>query len=260
MDLMPVPVLAEILSKTPKELVTICTMNLDLFNKCTTPQFKTTLLKNNPKFLTQAKIIFIQSILQNKILPIIFLLRLGYNPVTFYMGDTHFQTALKTKKWQIAEILLEYSDKDPLDIFIAIGTNDVDVVTFLLDHDYEVNAIFDRERLKTTPLIFAIRGGNIDIVHALLLGGADPNLSTDTTTPLVEALGNIAIATLLLEYGADPNKVTISGVSVITALSDMLSRGETIGWAEERSIVPKKETTQLVRQMSNVLKEYGMNL
>jgi ankyrin repeat protein len=59
-----------------------------------------------------------------------------------------------------------------------------------------------------TPLLFAIRDGNTDMVHLLLDRGADIGQSSGNhTTALLIALlnGQVGIATELLAKGADPN-------------------------------------------------------
>jgi len=59
-----------------------------------------------------------------------------------------------------------------------------------------------------TPLLFAVRDGNADMVRLLLVSGADINQSSGNhTTPLLIALlnGQVGLATELLTRGANPN-------------------------------------------------------
>jgi ankyrin repeat protein len=59
-----------------------------------------------------------------------------------------------------------------------------------------------------TPLLFAVRDGNLELTKLLLDSGADiAQTSGNHTSPLVIALlnGNVGLAGYLLERGADPN-------------------------------------------------------
>ncbi len=59
-----------------------------------------------------------------------------------------------------------------------------------------------------TPLLFAVRDGNLDVTRLLLELGADlEQTSGNQTSPLLIALlnGQVGIATELLERGANPN-------------------------------------------------------
>src|SRR5580658_6265892 len=75
------------------------------------------------------------------------------------------------------------------------------------------NGIIRQRALPTadggmTPLLFAIRDGNVDMMRLLLDHGADlAQGSGNHTTPLIIALlnGQVGIASELLEKGADPN-------------------------------------------------------
>jgi ankyrin repeat protein len=61
-----------------------------------------------------------------------------------------------------------------------------------------------------TPLLFAIRDGNLELTRLLLEAGADIELaSANGTTPLIIAVlnGQVGIAMYLLERGANPNAI-----------------------------------------------------
>ena len=118
----------------------------------------------------------------------------------------------------------------------AVLENHVDVVKLLLARGADVNAhttvtipqgeyvparaggasgagIIRQRALPTaeggmTPLLFAVRDGNTDMVRLLLDHGADINQSSGNhTSPLIIALlnGQVGLATELLAKGADPN-------------------------------------------------------
>lgn len=80
-----------------------------------------------------------------------------------------------------------------------------------------------------TPLLFAIVPDGKDraaAVHALLKGGADPNLSDSdgsTMVPLIWTayLGQEENAKLLIQAGADVNKCTDEGRTALQIASDL---------------------------------------
>jgi ankyrin repeat protein len=96
----------------------------------------------------------------------------------------------------------------------ALLVRDNATIDLLLDRGADVNATAIGE---DTPLHWAVREKNADLVNKLLAKGANPNApladtpnSTghpDYTTPLWYAIGNqdVAMMTLLLDKGADPN-------------------------------------------------------
>jgi ankyrin repeat protein len=73
-----------------------------------------------------------------------------------------------------------------------------------------------------TALHLAVREGHVDVVRALLDGGANINQPTpaDKTTPLLLACinGHYDLAKLLLERGADPNAASDAGAAPLYAV------------------------------------------
>ena len=62
--------------------------------------------------------------------------------------------------------------------------------------------------MKSSPLLFAVRDGNVEMTRLLLELGADINqASGNHTSPLLIALlnGQVALATQLLAQGGNPN-------------------------------------------------------
>jgi ankyrin repeat protein len=75
-----------------------------------------------------------------------------------------------------------------------------------------------------TPLLFAVREGELEATKLLLDSGADIHASTgNKTSPLVIALlnGQVGIATWLLERGADPNAADAYGRAALFAAVDL---------------------------------------
>jgi ankyrin repeat protein len=159
-------------------------------------------------------------------------------------GETALMTAARTGKMDAVTLLLyrgaNINAKDNLHsqtaLMWAVLENHADVVELLLARGADINAhtqvtitpgeyvparpaaasgngIIRQRALPTpnggmTPLLFAIRDGNADMMRLLLDRGAHINEpSGNHTTPLLIALlnGQVAMATELLDRGADPN-------------------------------------------------------
>lgn len=89
----------------------------------------------------------------------------------------------------------------------AIGSNDIEKVSHLINLGVNINALLDKR--NTTPLIAAINSQNDDtedLIKNLLDAGADVNLADVNSTPVYYAMqssNNIEKLELLLEYGVD---------------------------------------------------------
>lgn len=158
-------------------------------------------------------------------------------------GETAVMTAARTGSADAVEVLLDQG----ADIFArestggqtalmwAVLENHVPVVELLLEHGADVNAATMARPPRgwqppdigyrasaavvipfaiatpdggMTPLLFAIRNGNMAMTQYLLEQGAELELaSANSTSPLLLALlnGQVDIATMLLERGANPN-------------------------------------------------------
>ena len=159
-------------------------------------------------------------------------------------GETALMTAARTGKVDAAALLLDrgadVNAKDSVHwqtaLMWAVLENHPDMVKLLLAHGAAINALTKVTRPKgeyvparpaaasgtgiirqralptpdggMTPLLFAIRDGNAEMMRLLLDHGADIGQpSGNHTTPLLIALlnGQVGIATELLARGADPN-------------------------------------------------------
>jgi len=159
-------------------------------------------------------------------------------------GETALMTAARTGKVDAVQLLLDrganVNAKDTAHaqtaLMWAVIENHPEMVKLLLAHGAEINArttvtipkgeyvpakaggasgtgIIRQRALPTadggmTPLLFAVRDGNTEMVRLLLEHGADINQSSGNhTSPLIIALlnGQVGLATELLARGADPN-------------------------------------------------------
>jgi ankyrin repeat protein len=101
------------------------------------------------------------------------------------------------------------------EIFRAAKNGDVQKIKEILSQHPEL--IHARDSDDSTPLHCAAWKGHIEVVHLLLMAGADVNLHNKNghwgTTPLhAAAHGNqAAVAELLIQHGADLNAVDANG-------------------------------------------------
>jgi ankyrin repeat protein len=159
-------------------------------------------------------------------------------------GETALMTAARTGNAEAVTLLLERradmnaadSTRSQTALMWAVTENHPDVVKLLVARGASVNAqtkvttprgeyvparaggasgtgIIRQRALPTkdggmSPLLFAVRDGNVAMTRLLLELGADINqTSGNHTSPLLIALlnGQVGLATELLERGADPN-------------------------------------------------------
>ncbi len=159
-------------------------------------------------------------------------------------GETALMTAARTGKIDAVKLLLDRgaavdakdTEHSQTALMWAVLENHPDVVELLLAHGADINAdtkvtitkgeyvparaaaasgtgIIRQRALPTpnggmTPLLFAIRDGNVPMMRLLLGRNADINASSGNhTTPLLIALlnGQVAMATELVNRGADIN-------------------------------------------------------
>jgi uncharacterized protein len=159
-------------------------------------------------------------------------------------GETALMTAARTGAVDAITLLLDRganvnakeTEHEQTALMWAVIENHTDVVKLLLSRGADIDAhtkvtipqgeyvparaggasgtgIIRQRALPTadggmTPLLFAVRDGNTDMVRLLLARGADINQSSGNhTTPLIVALlnGQVGLATELLERGANPN-------------------------------------------------------
>jgi len=106
----------------------------------------------------------------------------------------------------ILSVSLCLSAQDNAALFTAIDSSNVQQVKSLIATGVDINAT---NKSGYTPLIYATKKGNLDIISMLVVAGADVN-GKDTIqgdTPLIYATSraDIPTVTLLIEKGADIN-------------------------------------------------------
>jgi uncharacterized protein len=175
-------------------------------------------------------------------------------------GETALMTAARTGKVDAVTVLLDrgasVNAKDTVHaqtaLMWAVLENHPDMVKLLLARGADINAhtnvtvpkgeyvparaggasgngIIRQRALPTadggmTPLLFAIRDGNVEMTRLLIAHGADIRQSSgNKTTPLLIALlnGQVGIAAELLEKGADPNAADAYGRAALFAAIDL---------------------------------------
>lgn len=118
-------------------------------------------------------------------------------------------------------------------LFTAAIDGDLDQVCALLEKGVAVDPRNNKEswplgmEWNITPLMCAAANGHVEVVRALLAGGANANAASDAnkvdggpgSTPLHHALsrGHVAAAEVLLDAGADPNAIGRYGRTPLTA-------------------------------------------
>ena len=104
------------------------------------------------------------------------------------------------------------------DLSVACGSGDDRRVDFLLAKDPAISGRLDAGR--RSPLMYAARGGHLEIVRSLLGHGADPNQPEELASEghalwMACAAGRADLVDLLLEYGANPNAAPDSSDSCL---------------------------------------------
>jgi ankyrin repeat protein len=175
-------------------------------------------------------------------------------------SETALMTAARTGKTDLAKLLLDHGAnvnagdtvhaQTPL--MWAVVQNHPEMVKLLLARGADINAhtnvtvpkgeyvparaggasgngIIRQRALPTadggmTPLLFAVRDGNLEMTRLLLDSGANLAWSSgNRTNALIVALlnGQVGLATYLLERGADPNAVDAYGRGPLFAAIDL---------------------------------------
>jgi len=139
--------------------------------------------------------------------------------------------AVKSKSVAMLQLLLE-ANADPREVFsdrtvlheAVLAEQPEKTVPLLVAKGADINA---RNQGGESPLLLALQRNlptsqpRAELVALLLKSGANPNLGTDQTTPLIAAVsaGSAELVRLLLDAGADPNlRPKDGGFPLIVAL------------------------------------------
>jgi hypothetical protein len=91
-----------------------------------------------------------------------------------------------------------------------------------------------------TPLILACRLGKVDKIHLLLHAGANPNVRTSKTTPLIEsAFRGSPACEFLIEYGANLNSRDEYGYTAFDRFGRHMCRKLKFSKSERKTIFKK---------------------
>jgi uncharacterized protein len=178
-------------------------------------------------------------------------------------GQTALMTASRTGSVGVMKLLLDRGAvvdavenvRSQTALMWAVGENHPDAVKFLLERGANINAQSDLvkagpgrqerpgqaagagiTRQKSppapeglmTPLLYASRDGNLEMVQLLVSSGANVNLNdANGTSPLLLALinGHMDIARFLLEHGANPNATDGFGRAPLFGAVDLRDAG-----------------------------------
>ena len=210
------------------------------------------------------------------------LIRAGANPnAANPYGETVLMTAARTGSVEAVKILLEHgaavdakeSVRGQTALMWAVVENHPEIVRLLHQRGANINATstvfvpppiradrvgqaagagITRQKAqsapqgKMTPLLYAARDGNLEMVRLLLESGADIKLTdANGTSPLVIALinGHVGIARFLLGNSADPNAADGYGRAALFTAIDLRNLG---GGG-------RKETTELMDLIEELL-------
>lgn len=149
----------------------------------------------------------------------------------------HRRFRLKKRIFAILSVLMlvcvEYGMADiGEDLFIAVGSGDVEAVIKLLEAGAEIDRMYYFPRnnagRKSTPLWRAVYGQHFEIVEVLIEAGADVNkhaiLGGTPWGPLIASIGaldltisgTLGTSKLLMEAGADVNVPEATGRTVLS--------------------------------------------
>ncbi len=154
------------------------------------------------------------------------LLQAGARPgAALATGETVLMTVARTGTAEAARALLtrgadpnaQEGSRHETALMWAASWAHPETVRALLEHGADLHA---RSVNGFTPLLFAVRDGDVESARLLIDAGADVNeTSSDGTTPLLVAAHNAReqMATALLEQGADPNLADMSKVTPLHA-------------------------------------------
>lgn len=176
------------------------------------------------------------------------LLKYGADPVISCASVTALYGAVANNNIEIVRLLLEQERKPDLDahppedlmlLMRAIDTENVDLVSMLIEYGAEVNFVDPNGGGYGTPLSRACCIGNLDIVKLLLEKNADINYTGGlSNTPLLAAIfyNNHELATYLLQdERIDVHRAGDNGVNALIAahkdpelVRELLKKGASI--------------------------------
>lgn len=145
----------------------------------------------------------------------------GYNFDNLGEHYSAIRLALRGSRYGIAKVLVKqniYKEKSRHKHLLIMGAKDGDLemIDFLLKNEFIVNV---EDRFGNSPLWWAVRNGNLNIIEHLVKKGAkvDSGKGLGSSTPLMAAAGGgrVNIAGYLIEHGADVHYRNQSGKTIL---------------------------------------------
>ena len=172
-------------------------------------------------------------------------------------GETVLMMAARTGRVDAVAVLLDQGAdvnaaerlRNQTALMWAAAQKHPDVVRLLLDRGANVRV---RSSTGMTPLMFAIRAGDIKSAEMLIAGGADLHTPyPDGTTPLVLAILNARyeLAAMLLDHGADPNARDSNGPALHVLTWMRSARGQGMTATVERVPTGNLDTFGLAEEL-----------
>ena len=168
-------------------------------------------------------------------------------PAGFRSWDAFFKSGATTPEDtrtddEVVDELEHKKGKSP--VHDAAGAGDLAQVEALLKGGADVNAIYKRRDLRTTPLFDAVFENQLAVAKCLLEAGA--KVDGKDIEPVIMGVKSVPMAELLIEKGAKLDVVDSSGRTVLARIVDTMGRVPLAELVAKKSPVMKDEKQRKV--------------